>query len=129
MNRILVLFIFLCCFLAACSDKKNKIIGIYKIDKYDILYDNNVKDYQYLELKSDEIFNLFYTETESSENIQGRWKILGETKDNGVLVQFQYDERVIVGILRGNIFYFTGANDFHNGKYRNILYVKTSKKR
>ncbi|WP_372472501.1 hypothetical protein AB4865_06665 [Capnocytophaga sp. ARDL2] len=124
MNKILVPLILLSCFSSCKND--NKIIGLYKMDKYVILNkENDIKDYHFLELNSNGVFNVFHSRTDSTNQIQGKWKCLSKAKNNELLVQFEYEGKTIVGNLRGNIFYFIEPNDFHNNKYKSILYVKS----
>lgn len=124
MNKILL--ILLICLLACNENKDKDIMGIYKIDKTVFLSKQvNIKDYQYLELNSKGTFNVFHNKKETENQLHSKWKFLSELKDNGLLVQFEFEEKIIEGILRGNIFYFIYPNDFHNGKYQSVLYVRT----
>jgi len=128
MNKILILLILLFCFSACNKNRDKDIVGLYKMDKYVILNkENNIKDYQYLELSPEGVFNVFYSKVDSTSQIQGKWKFLSKAKNNGLLVQFEYGGKTIEGTLKGNIFYFLQPNDFHNDKYKSVLYVKSLK--
>jgi len=126
MNKILL--ILLICLLACNENKDKDIMGLYKIDKTVFLSKQvNIKDYQYLELNPKGTFNVFHSKKDTVNQLHGKWKFLSELKDNGLLVQFEYEEKIIKGILRENIFYFIYPNDFHNGKYQSVLYVRNLK--
>ncbi|MGM5630306.1 hypothetical protein O2K51_05340 [Apibacter raozihei] len=126
MNKILILLILLFCCLACNKDKY--IVGLYKIDKYVILnQENNIENYQYLEIRPEGIFNAFHCKTDTINQIQGKWKFSSKTNDNGLLIQFEYEGKKIEGTLKGNIFHFIHPNDFHNNKYQSVLYIKSLK--
>jgi len=126
MSRILMFSIFICFF--ACNKKAEKnIIGSYKIDKYNILNKKDeIKDYEYLKINANGYFELFYSITDSKSQIKGTWKVKEYYADK-VYVSFKYGNSQKTGILKGNIFYFIYPDDFHNGKYKSVIYVNFKK--
>ena len=107
--------------------EKEVIVGSYEIDKC-ILRDTLIKaqDYRVISIKSDNSFQLKYLEGENSVII-GKWEILKSDK-NEAFIRFNYSDKHIDGVLKGTILNFDYPNDFHSGKYENILYVKLKKR-
>lgn len=124
MNKIVLITLMLVIF--SCKNNQDKrIIGLYKIDKYNTLNkENTAKDYEYLKLNPKGTFDLFYNRIDTIGQIRGSWKVIKAKKKDEFYISFEYENNVVEGVLRNNIFYFTYPNDFHKDKYKNVLYVK-----
>lgn len=114
---IFIIFLFKC-----TPNKENEVVGLYGIDKFNLLDGNNKRDYEFLKLNSDYTFNVLNNELDSII-LKGKWRIVKKVKDR-LSVEFSFNNQSIEGSLDGNIFYFIYPNDFHNGKYESVLYVK-----
>lgn len=97
--------------------KKNEIVGDYKIEKFNPERIDNM--YTNMSIKEDNTFELT---TENREKvIQGNWKSIFNT------ITFEYDNTEVKGELKDyGAFIVNSPNDFHNGHFSIILYVKVN---
>ncbi|WP_157868405.1 hypothetical protein [Flavobacterium indicum] len=112
-------------FLLSCKENNDiDIVGNYEIDKVIVKNQtNNISDYRFLKIYANNTFELNYNKKDTIAQVKGIWK-LKRINSEKTLVEFVYNNKKIEGVLDGTIFYFTYPNDFHNGKYESILYVK-----
>ncbi|MFP9117683.1 hypothetical protein ACLI08_07835 [Flavobacterium sp. RNTU_13] len=112
--------------LISCSKMdKSQIIGNYGIDK-GVLRDANVKieEYTTLSLNEDNTFQLRNYKDEVKVN--GQWEVIENMNKEEVLIKFHYSNKQITALLKGTIFTFEYPNDFYDGRYRHLIYVKLS---
>lgn len=112
--------------IISCSKmEKSQIIGNYGIDK-GILRDANIKieECSTLSLNKDNTFQLKNYKEEVKVN--GKWEVIENINEEEVLIKFHYSNKQITALLKGTIFTFEYPNDFYNGRYRHLLYVKLS---
>lgn len=124
MNKIIyiigVLLLNSCC-------KYKEFKGIYISDKFVVKEaENNSMNYNILEIKENNTFTLSSSVEKENTKITGSFST--ECKGDNIFFYFIYENKKIKGRLNGNIFYFSYPNDFHNGKYESIIYVKSAKK-
>lgn len=125
MNKIILITLGVFFFFSCNQKKETEFIGVYGIDKYTIRDLNiDTDDYSRLEIKSDGSFIAF----SNNNSIEGKWEIK-QQNENEKTFRFTFENKIIIGVLRGSIFYFIFPNDFHNGKYESILYVKLINKK
>ena len=126
MNKI-YLTIVLCILCSLFSCKENiglTIVGNYEIDKVIARNKaNNIPDYKFLKINDDKTFELRHEKNDTVAKVKGKWR-LETINSSKSLVKFVYNNKQIIGSLKGNIFYFSYPNDFHNDKYESLLYVK-----
>ena len=123
-NRTIVILSIIICLFVSCQNKSNNCVGNYKNDKFilrdtsDTLYDYDI---EMLTLKADNAFTL--KKYNGQLLIEGSWKIV-KTHRNNYTICFEYSDKKILGTLKGTIITFRYPNEFHNGIYEQILYVK-----
>ncbi len=106
---------------------ESDMVGEYFIDKWEYRDSSlNAVLYPILSIKKDNRFEL--KESNGSVCIFGTWKTQKRrmfSKNNDISIEFYYDgNKIIRSDLKGTIFYFYYPNDFYQGKYNVVLYVK-----
>ncbi len=123
--KIIISTLFFLNFVSCSKMEKSEIIGNYGIDK-GVLRDANIKieEYSTLSLNDDNTFQLRNYEKEIK--INGSWAIVENKNEEEVVIEFNYLNKQITASLRGTIITFEYPNDFYNGRYKHLLYVKLS---
>lgn len=123
--KIIISTLFFLNFVSCSKMEKSEIIGNYGIDK-GVLRDANIKieEYSTLSLNDDNTFQLRNYEKEIK--INGSWAIVENKNEEEVVIEFNYLNKQISASLRGTIITFEYPNDFYNGRYKHLLYVKLS---
>lgn len=123
--KIIISTLFFLNFVSCSKMEKSEIIGNYGIDK-GVLRDANIKieEYSTLSLNDDNTFQLRNYEKEIK--INGSWAIVENKNEEEVVIEFNYLNKQITASLRGTIITFQYPNDFYNGRYKHLLYVKLS---
>lgn len=120
--------LFLSLFFFSCTRMGEKdVIGSYKIDKF-ISRDesNQMKELMFLNVLERGKFELF--SYDSTHRIYGDWRIIETNSKAEAQVEFSYSSKKIVGKINNTVFSFSFPNEFHEGKYENLLYVKLYRK-
>jgi hypothetical protein len=114
----------LCSLFSCKGNEELTIVGNYEIDKVvSKNRANNIPDYKFLKINEDKTFELKYEKSDNVAKVKGKWE-LEKVNSEKSLVKFVYNNKRIIGTLKGSIFYFSYPNDFHNDKYESLLYVK-----
>jgi hypothetical protein len=122
-NNFIIYIILFFIFNGCRKIDNDKIIGRYGIDKYEIRDDTNkTTDYALLILNPKNCFEL--SRYNNNETIKGKWWVFKSKSSTEAVIRFKYSNNQIDGLLNGNILSFEYPNDFHLGKYQNVLYVK-----
>lgn len=130
-NRILI-FLILCAVVSCREVNRSVIEGAYASDKFIPITEGAEFGSTRLILHRNGNFNL----TEDSATLaKGSWTITESAYREGnsgrtepqAKVEFSFDNKKIIGELRGSIFYFADTNNFQPDVYRNIIYVKQKK--
>ena len=120
----LILSSFAILIISCKNDIKENFYGYYEIDKTILRNSqNNISDYSFIKINANNTFELKYNRKDTIPQVKGIWKLKSENSEKS-LVEFVYNDKKIEGVLDGTIFYFSYPNDFHNGKYESLLYVK-----
>lgn len=123
MIKISIFCISIFLFSSCTEPTKPKVVGYYSIDKYSVRDTfRTIISLSYLTLKDDETFVLSNLNKKGS--IIGKWKILKSNGEDEGVIQFEFEHKIIQASLRQSILSFTYPNDFNDGYYDNILYVK-----
>ena len=119
-----------------CEDENN-IFGKYTTDIKGIEIKNSSignNAYSYLEMKSDETFQLY--NEKKDVKISGTWSIksckkvennLGKSVPESI-IEFAFNNKTIIATFRENRITLTYPNDFYFGRYNNLWYVKLRNK-
>ena len=121
----------LCISICSCHADKADIIGKYASDKYESKTGEAIPR-TILTIKSDNSFEL---QMDDSTITTGTWKIAtsgyydgksGRREPQG-MIEFNYEDRQIYGMLQGTIFYFIEPDIFMPERLKSILFVRLKK--
>lgn len=130
MKKNICLFPIICSMIAlfsSCSRlAKTNVTGYYNIDKF-IEKDTTVKSLVYEDLYINENNTFVLKAANPKAEITGNWEIVNSKSNKSGTIEFIFDKKRIQGKLEGNIFSFEFPDDFHNGKFEKVLYVKSNK--
>ena len=109
----------ICLFFISCS-KFNPVdfVGRYQLDKNVIRTNVNYTLEPILTIKSNNEFEL-----QKDSLIKGHWQFIRYDKESAI-VEFSFLGNKIFWKFRGTIIYFDYPNDFDNGAFESMLYVK-----
>lgn len=108
----------------SCKNETHEnIIGYYELDKTVLKNKENVlPDFRFLKINENKTFELSIKKFDSTNSVKGNYDFISEKRK----IIFFYNEKKLFGEFKGNIFYLNYPNDFHNGKYKSLLFVKTN---
>lgn len=108
-----------CTFLCACKEFNSKdFVGKYQLDHPVLRTKLNYNIEPVLVIKDDNTFEL-----KKDEFIKGKWKFIG-FEDGKAKLQFIFLNKSIFAHFSGTIIYFIFPNDFDNGAFESMLYVR-----
>ena len=109
----------ICLFFISCS-KFNPVdfTGRYQLDKHVLRTNIDYKLEPILTIKSNNEFVL-----QKDSLIKGHWQFISYDKGSAI-IEFSFLGNKIFGRFRGPIIYFDYPNDFDNGSFESMLYVK-----
>lgn len=120
----LLLFLLSTFAVASCGKMlESQIAGRYGSDKF-ALRDTSLKieAYPLLLLNPDKSFEL--KRHNSPDKMVGSWKIIGLANEDEATLEFSFSDKTISASVRKTIIYFTYPNDFYNGKFESLIYVR-----